>query len=207
MRTSIKLSLGAAGTLAGWMSLATLVGHFLVVERPLERADAIVVLSGSAEYPSRTRTAAELWRTQVAPTIFITDDGQLAGWDSGLQRNPAFFELMRRSLEAEGVPPDRIIVIPGHSDGTYEEAILVSKFIRERGLRSIMLVTSGFHTRRTLWVFVSNNSGRSSDVMYGISCADSDKQFPAKAFWWLTVSGWRDTPPELLKLAYYWWAY
>ena len=207
MRSSIKLSLGAAGALVGWISLATLIGHFLVVERPLERADAIVVLSGSAEYSSRTRAAAQLWRSQVAPSIFITDDGQLAGWDSGLQRNPAFFELMRRNLEAEGVPSDRIIVIPGRADGTYEEAILVTKFIRERGLRSVMLVTSGFHTRRTLWAFVSNNTGGSSNVVYGISCSDCDKQFPAKGFWWLSLTGWRDVPAELLKLVYYWWAY
>lgn len=206
MRSSVKFSLGAAATLVGWMSIAGLVGQMLVVEEPLERADAIVVLSGSAEFRNRARAAAQLWRERTAPDIFITDDGHLAGWDTVLQRNPAFFELMRRSLEAEGVPPERIFVIPGRADGTHEEAMRISEFLSERGVRSVLLVTSGFHTRRTKWTF-EKVSSKSGGIVYGISCPMADKRLSAKTLWWLTFSGWRDTPGEVLKLMYYRWAY
>ena len=206
MKSLVKLSVGATA-LAGWMSVAGIVGQLLLVEEPLDRADVIVVLSGSAEFQDRARTAAQLWKKQTAPDIYITDDGHLAGWDAGLQRNPAFFELTKRTLEAEGVPGERISVIPGKADGTHDEALLISKFLSDRGVRSAVLVTSGFHTRRTRWTFERISSSNTERVVYGISCPETDKRLAAKAFWWLTSSGWRDTPVEVLKLMYYRWVY
>ena len=62
MRKLLRLFIILVAALCVWTVIAWLLGSYLVVEKPLERADAIVVLSGSAEYEERCDTAAELFR-------------------------------------------------------------------------------------------------------------------------------------------------
>ena len=49
-----------------WLPIAWLLGQWLVVERPLEKADAIFVLAGSANYVERNQEAARLYNLGVA---------------------------------------------------------------------------------------------------------------------------------------------
>jgi uncharacterized SAM-binding protein YcdF (DUF218 family) len=207
MRKPTKRFLIFGSVLLIWVTLAAVAGNFLVVEVPIERADVIVVLSGSAEYRNRAHTAAQLFRQHVAPAILVTDDGRQGGWDQGLQRNPAYFELIKRSLESEGVPPEHIYNIPGVVDGTYEEALVITRYLSDKNIRSALLVTSGFHTRRTISVVRRAAETDRSEFNFGITCPEIDKQFSAKAFWWLRVSGWRNIPAEVIKLIYYRWEY
>ena len=65
--------LGVACLIALWIFVAPFLAKWLIVERTLEHADALMVLSGSAVYRERTRIAAELYKQGVAPRIFITD--------------------------------------------------------------------------------------------------------------------------------------
>jgi uncharacterized SAM-binding protein YcdF (DUF218 family) len=207
MKTQVKRFVIFVGVVLVWVLLAAVAGNFLVVEVPIEKADAIVILSGSAEYRNRTVAAAKLWRQEVAPMILITDDGHRGGWDQSLQRNPTFSESIRRRLEGEGVPPERIVEVPGIADGTYEEASVIIQFLSEKEMRSILLVTSGFHTRRTLLAFRNMAERQNREISFGISCPDYDKKISAKTLWWLSLSGWRNIPAEAVKLTYYWLAY
>ena len=44
-----------------WVLVAWLAARFLIVNTPLNRADVIVVMSGSAVYKERTKRAAEYY--------------------------------------------------------------------------------------------------------------------------------------------------
>lgn len=207
MTTPVKRFLVVSGVMVMWLALAAVVGNVVVIGVPVDNADVIVVLSGSAEYRQRARTAARLWQQETATKILITNDGRKGGWDQGMQRNPAYFELTKRTLEAEGVPPEQIFVIPGIVDGTYDEASLIIGYLRRNGIDSAHLVTSGFHTHRTLLAFHRIAGREGIGIRFGISCPDTDNQFSARWFWWLSKSGWRNIPIEVLKLGYSWWAY
>jgi len=68
--------------IAGWELLAVVAARFLVVRSPLNHADAIVVLSGSAAHVERAEWAAELYRRGLAPKIILTNDNQQGGCHS-----------------------------------------------------------------------------------------------------------------------------
>ena len=74
------------------LSAAKLAGDFLIVEKQVENPDAIFVLSGSFAYGERTNKAAELFHAGKAPKIILTNDGEQAGWEESLQRNPFYWE-------------------------------------------------------------------------------------------------------------------
>jgi uncharacterized SAM-binding protein YcdF (DUF218 family) len=188
-----------------WVFLAPFLARNLVVEKSLERADAILVLSGSSTYLERTQKAAEIFKTGVAPKIFLTDDGSRGGWDRTQQRNPFFAERAKWELMKEGVPEDAIEILPGIVEGTQDEAIVAEKTLRERNLRSILLVTSPYHTRRTLSTFETLLHKNAVEV--GIVYPPPGGQSPSPNYWWLSARGWRFVAGEYLKIAYYWLFY
>lgn len=188
-----------------WFFLAPFLAKSLIVEKPMTRADAILILSGSSTYLERTRKAAEIFKTGIAPKIFLTDDGSQGGWDRTQQRNPFFVERAKWELMKEGVPEEAIEVLPGVVEGTQDEAILAEKTLRERNLKSILLVTSPYHTRRTLSTF--ETLLHKNAVETGIASPPPGGQSPSPNYWWLSVRGWRFVAGEYLKIAYYWLFY
>ena len=80
--------------------------------------------------------AAELYHQGVAPKVFVTGSG-----DGGL--------IVRR-LGMAGVPD---AACESQSRSTYENAVLTKKALEASHPRSVMLVTSWFHSRRALAVF------------------------------------------------------
>src|SRR6185369_3772183 len=95
-----------------WVLVAWLAARFLIVNTPLHRADAIVVLSGSSVYKERTQRAAEYYRQGLASRILLTNDNLRGEWSSSEQRNPYFYERTRDNLLLLGMPADRVEVIP-----------------------------------------------------------------------------------------------
>ena len=188
-----------------WLFLAPFLAENLIVEKSIEKADAILILSGSSTYIERTHKAAEVFKTGVAPKIFLTDDGSQGGWDKQQQRNPFFVERAKSELIKQGVPEDAIEVLPGVVEGTQDEAILAEKTLRERNLRSILLITSPYHTRRTLSTFETLLHKNSVEV--GIVSPPAGEQSPSPNYWWLSARGWRFVAGEYLKIAYYWLFY
>jgi uncharacterized SAM-binding protein YcdF (DUF218 family) len=187
--------------LAAWGVLARAAAEALVVSDELERADALVVLAGSTAYVERAGRAAELYRAGRAAAVVLTDDGQLGGWSRELERNPSFAERAAWELERGGVPRGAIVVLPGVVSSTHEEARAVGGHARARGLRSIMLVTSGYHTRRARWTFRRELEG--DGVAVGVAAVEPGGQTPTPGTWWLYPRGWRAVAGEYLKLVYY----
>ncbi len=59
-----------------------------------------------------------------------------------------FIELREKKY----IPPDKVIVEKG-SKSTYENAIATKEILRQRGFRSLILITSRYHMKRALYAF------------------------------------------------------
>ena len=109
---------------------------FLCVDSGRVSADVIVVLGGgSHERPLR---AAELFKQHAAPRIILTGVGD--------------DQINRHILLAAGVPASAIQV-EGQSTTTRENAGFTLKLLRAENLHSVILVTSWYHSRRSLKTF------------------------------------------------------
>lgn len=189
------------GCLLLWPLVAWIGARLLITEAPLEKADAIVVLGGSASYEERSRLAAELLLAARAPRILLTNDNTRGPWSSSEQRNPFFYERALASLKSAGVAEDRIEVLQQPVTSTYEEAELVRQYATEHKLRSVLIVTSAYHSRRALWTF--SRVFRDTGIAVGLVNVDPGIDSPPPAAWWLSRRGWRLVPTEYMKMIYY----
>jgi uncharacterized SAM-binding protein YcdF (DUF218 family) len=121
------------------------VAESWIVEDPLGKADALVVLSDDNFYADRATRTAELLREGKAPLIVASG--------RRLRPNAGIAELMEHDLIERGVPKEKIVRLPHDADSTKEEAEAVLKFARERKWRSLIVVTSNYHTRRARYIF------------------------------------------------------
>jgi uncharacterized SAM-binding protein YcdF (DUF218 family) len=184
-----------------WAVIAWLAARALIVSAPLTSADVIVVLSGSSAYVERTQKASELFREGRAPVVVLTDDLTRGGWSSAQQRNPFFVERARDELIKQGVPEEKI-EIAGSATSTRDEVLLIKSYTLARGDRSVLVVTSAYHSRRALRTLRRLFDG--TDVVVGL------EPVPAKVspvFWWLKPDGWRTVGVECVKVVYYWFRY
>lgn len=184
--------------------IAPTLADALVIEHPLEKADAIVVLSGAADYVERAKGGALAFERGVAPRIILTDDDQRGGWDDNTRGNPYFIDRTVAELQRLGVPPGAIEKLAHKVYGTDDEAELIVRVASERGYRNILLVTSDFHSRRALWTFERNVSERGTDLIVGLVRSPSGPRYPSRYLWWLTPRGWRSVGAEYVKFGYYW---
>ncbi|MBX7171205.1 MAG: YdcF family protein [Pyrinomonadaceae bacterium] len=190
-----------------WILLAPFLATLLIVEKPLENAEAIWVLGGSGTYLERTQFAAEIYKKGLAKKIFLVNDGVFGGWDSTEKRNLPFFELSKRELISQGVPSEAIECLPENVTGTNYEADLFAKIATERNLISILLVTSAYHSRRALWTFQKSINNNNLSVEIGIKSPPAGIQTPPKFTWWLSQKGWMMVGGEYVKFIYYWSTY
>jgi uncharacterized SAM-binding protein YcdF (DUF218 family) len=130
-------------------SILGAIGAALVVEDPLEQADAIVVLAGGM--PSRETKAAALYRDGWAPRVIISRPPVTADLRELIRTGIRPRDLQgdsRLVLEKHGVPSDRIVEVTETAATTEAELRLVHALAHERGYRRVILVTWPPHTRR-----------------------------------------------------------
>jgi uncharacterized SAM-binding protein YcdF (DUF218 family) len=116
-----------------------------VVDEPAAHADAIVVLGDDNFYADRATHAAELYRQGVAP--WVVASGRRLRPDAGIS------ELMEHDLIERGVPKEKVVRFTHDADNTIEEARAVGKLAQERHWKSLVIVTSNYHSRRTRYVY------------------------------------------------------
>ena len=121
------------------------VGENWIVEDPLERSDAIIMLSDDNFYADRATRAAELYRRGMAPVVVA----------SGRRLRPfaGIAELMVRDLSERGVPKDKIEAFAHDADNTREEAQALALLAARKKWRNVIVVTSNYHTRRARYIF------------------------------------------------------
>jgi uncharacterized SAM-binding protein YcdF (DUF218 family) len=191
--------------LLAWSILAWAAARTLVVRSELPHADALVVLAGSSTYVERTHRAAQLFAAGVAAKIVLTNDNLPSGWSALQERNPLFVERAVEELKRHGVPADKIEIMPGAVSSTYDELMRVREYAVAHELRSILVVTSAYHSRRAWWTL--RRVFRDSDVAIGLDAAAPGQQSPWPATWWWHRIGWQMVPVEYVKMVYYWLRY
>ncbi len=188
-----------------WILVAPFLANRLIVEKPLEKADAILVLSGSSVYIERTQKAAQVYKEGIADKVLLTDDGGHAGWSQKEQKNPKFVELAKRELIAQGVAEEDIETLEPQVTGTIYEAQALQKIIEENHWKSVLVVTSAYHTKRSLWTIEEVINDK--NIKIGIVSSPTGQQTPPSWTWWLTRRGWSLVGGEYLKSFYYWLYY
>jgi uncharacterized SAM-binding protein YcdF (DUF218 family) len=186
--------------LALWL-LATPIARVLVVRSEPLRADAMIVLSGAPVYAERIRHASSIYLQGHAPVVILTDDGLAGPWSRQQQKNPRSIERGRDMLLAAGVPASRIVLLPEIVTSTYKEAVAARHYVRRTGLKTLLVVTSPYHSRRALWAFrrVLEPEG----VSVGIDPVSPGDLSPKPNSWWLTGRGWKSVGAEYVKWPYY----
>ncbi len=149
--------------------------------------DAIVVVSGG-QTQTRAKHGIELYKKNLAPVIIFSG----AALDDGPSNAREMADLARRS----GVPSEAII-IDEDAKTTYENAVNSKKIFEEHNIKSIILVTSPYHQRRTLMTF-SQVLGAS----YTVENSSSFDNAWSKSTWWATPFGVWITVSELVKIGY-----
>lgn len=122
-----------------------LIGEAWVVEDTLDHSDAIFVLSDDNYYADRATRAAQVFRQGLAPVVVA----------SGRRLRPyaGIAELMEHDLIERGVPKDKILKVAHDAENTREEAKTLVLLARQKKWRSIIVVTSNYHTRRARYIF------------------------------------------------------
>jgi len=176
------------------------VGGFLVVSQEPEKSDLIVCMAGGAV--ERSLAVADLYRQGLAPHIFLAREIPPDGYDVLVREGihvPETVDISRRILEGRGVPSEAVIVSEEPGRSTLSEAAMVRALIREKGLRSLIVVTSPTHTRRTWWTFrhVIEDDG------VRLSVAPSPYSGFRSEDWWKTRRYVKEVIVEYQKLLYY----
>ena len=70
-----------------------------------------------------------------------------------------------------------------------------------RKLRSLLVVTSAYHSRRALWTLSRVFAGTGIEI--GLQSVETGEQTPAPATWWLHLRGWQMVGGEYVKNVYY----
>lgn len=172
----VAVALGVGGLVA--------LGHAMSPSDPLAKADAIVAISG--DNGPRVATAVELWKQGYAPTVIFAG----ASLDP---QSPSSAELMARQAVALGLPRERILLEP-RSATTDQNAVNVAQLMRERGMRTAILVTSPYHQRRAALAF-----GRELGLEFRNHPADDPAWDPTT--WWLHADSRAITVLEFAKLS------
>jgi uncharacterized SAM-binding protein YcdF (DUF218 family) len=174
------------------------VGRWLVVESPLEKAQAIVVLTGGM--PIRAIEAARLYHAGYAPQIWLTRPAEpAASLDSMAIPNSGEDFFNARVLEHEGVPSGAIRVLEPAINNTADEVrATAAELSREHG-SVVIIVTTKAHTRRVgrLWRQLAADRGRAA-----VRTTPADP-FDA-AHWWRSTHDALDVVREVLGLLNAW---
>jgi uncharacterized SAM-binding protein YcdF (DUF218 family) len=176
------------------------VGAWLVVEDPLQKADAIFVLGGTRY--ERPMEAVNLYRDQWAPRITLMRQISDAGELELERRGIAFRREVDEQIEVMsqlGVPKSAITVL-NEANSTADEADTLLRVATEERWKKVIIVTSKQHTRRARLVMRRRMAGTGVDVIMRYSRVDdSDPEH-----WWRHRSTVRFTLFETQRLIAYW---
>lgn len=175
-------------------------GTYLVVQQPLEHADAIVVLAGARA--ERWLEAVDLFRAGWAPRIVVSrgrsEDAEARLIAMGI-RFPQDADLVRDAMLQMHVPPDAIILLPESLDNTAQEAASARRMAAASGWSRIIVVTSKYHSRRASYAF----DREFRDAPIGVLMRTTRYDSSAPARWWTSRQDVRYVTSELQKLAAY----
>jgi uncharacterized SAM-binding protein YcdF (DUF218 family) len=145
-------------------------GGYLYKKDDLKPADAIVVLAG--EEKERVEYGAKLFKEGWARKNRIIMSGGPAVWKY------SWASLMKDQAESLGIP-EKAILLEEKSRSTEENAIYTREILLKHGYKTIILVTSPYHSRRASVIF-----GRVLGSGIKIISAPSEESWFGFDQWW-----------------------
>jgi uncharacterized SAM-binding protein YcdF (DUF218 family) len=179
--------------------LLTGLAEAWVVNDPVTKADAIVILGGGLE--NRPFAAAKLFHDGVAPQVLYMDVRLKPAEEMGVTLPEK--EQTHRILLSNNIPETAMTMIGSNVASTYDESRAVRAWIEKSGAKAIIIPTDPFHTRRVRWIF-------------GKELRDTKTQIHVVAIdplryrindWWQHEEGVIAFQNEWVKLPYYWLKY
>jgi uncharacterized SAM-binding protein YcdF (DUF218 family) len=164
-------------------------GSSLVVNAP-EHADLIVVMGGGTDdlrYWNGVRLMNEGWAPHLMLDVF----------DKGKTFGNADIDLARDFLNK--TTPGRSTLCPIAQNSTYDEARYLERCLRGSNVKSILIVTSEYHTRRALTILQK----RLPQYHFSIYAAADPYYFGQH--WWQTREWAKTTLGEWQR--YSWWIF
>ncbi|HKV62141.1 MAG TPA: YdcF family protein [Candidatus Acidoferrum sp.] len=119
--------------------------EWCIVEDPLDKADALIVLGDDNFYGDRATRAVQLFREGKAALVVASG--------RRLRPNAGVAELIEHDLVERGVPKDRVMRFTHDGDSTLEEAQALVKLVTQKKWHNVIVVTSNYHTRRARYIF------------------------------------------------------
>ena len=169
-----------------WLPLPA---RFLLLEDPLQEADALVPLAGGEQ---RSLDAARLFQEGYAEWFVATNMPLKV---PGIRAS--YGELVRKEAILQGIPEEQILIVPGTVKTTCEEALAVRRLVDEQGWRSLLVVTDPLHTRRARLCF--REAFRDTSATVTVRAITGSWYDPET--WWQSTDSLRETWTEYVKLA------
>jgi uncharacterized SAM-binding protein YcdF (DUF218 family) len=169
------------------------IGHWLVKEDPLQKADAIAVWSGN--FPARAMEAAKLYHQGYAKEIWLTHPGAHSHplRRFGL-RYPSEDDCNYQVLRKQGIPAKAIHILESSILNTADELDVISATLQDTGSQSVIVVTDKPHPRRVYTLWKEFDAGRGNAIVHGVS----NDYNPSR--WWKSPGGTTQVLHEVLGM-------
>jgi uncharacterized SAM-binding protein YcdF (DUF218 family) len=182
-----SLWIAAASTLVVIVTFGSRAGGFLVIDKP-QPADVIVVLAGETQY--RPARALELLDHRYAQRILLN-----------VPVNSTLYKFTQIQLAEEYIqqlPQGKAVEIcPIQGLSTRDESHDVEKCLARGHSDRVLIVTSDYHTRRSLSIFRHELPGKT----FSIAAVSDNTQFGTR--WWKHRQWAKTCLDEWLRLL--WW--
>jgi uncharacterized SAM-binding protein YcdF (DUF218 family) len=167
-------------------------------DSPVHADIAIVLGGGEGE---RLGAAVRVWREGRVPALLIIDPGipllpVYAGEDS-----LTMGEVKRRIAVRRGMPEETVMVLKGPTS-TYEEAVASRPYLEARQIKSAIVVTSPFHSRRARATF--RHLFRGSPVRITLETLPLSVSQDRPSRWWVREHDQMAVFTETVKILFYW---
>jgi uncharacterized SAM-binding protein YcdF (DUF218 family) len=141
---------------------------------PAASADVIYVLGGGQpSLEKRFPIAASLYKRQIAGRVLILSRPGITEYSAVLGRNLTNDEWAYGKLSELGISRSDIETVPVEKSffGTLSEAAAISGLVKNRGYKTLILVTSDYHTQR-VWKAFSTLMENKDVALYIYTAAD-----------------------------------
>jgi uncharacterized SAM-binding protein YcdF (DUF218 family) len=122
----------------------------------VETVDVVYILGGNqSSLRYKYRTVSQLFKRGICSRIWILHRQGITEYNPELQRNLTNDEWSLKTLRSYGVPEKnvRIITVSDGFFGTFSEAKGVASLLEGKDYKSILLISSPYHTNRIMKSF------------------------------------------------------
>jgi uncharacterized SAM-binding protein YcdF (DUF218 family) len=190
--------------IANYQRILTAFGEYLIYQEPTPRqADVIVILANWEDTIIRVKAGADLYKEEVAKMVFVPRMEQMAGLEEAKKLGiniPENRDLVVATLQGLGVPLSAIETSPQEVTNTWDEALEVRNFIEQKQYKSVVLVTSKYHSRRAYLIFKDALKGKATVISVPSPYDSSDPES-----WWKRDEDAKRVVLEYSKLLVYYW--